>query len=295
MDLNEYQRRANETDQQPTGSVGSDDLRSVLVPLLGLSSEVGELLGEYKKRVRDGESYSQFTKRAQEELGDLLWYLANVATKFGLSLDDIAQSNLHKIANRWKITTPIEHNRKLFDESFPAQERLPRRMDILIYEEPSQKGRMRINGNLVGDPIRDNRYTEDAYRFHDVFHLAYASVLGWSPTLRALLKCKRKSNPLVDEIEDGGRACATEEGIAAMVFSYAEGRSFLEGAEGVDYDLLRTIKAMSRHLEVRVCTEGEWEKAIIVGFQAWRTVRTQGGGNLKADLHKRTLEITTSS
>lgn len=291
MDLNEYQRRANETDQQPSEQSRDSDLRSVLVPLLGLSSEVGELLGEYKKRVRDGESYNQFTNRAKEELGDLLWYLSNVATKFGLTLDEVAQTNLQKITNRWKAVASEEQRQKLFDEAFPSEERFPRRMDILIYEEPGKKGRMRINGTVVGNPIRDNRYTEDSYRFHDVFHLAYASVLGWSPTLRALLKCKRKSNPLVDEVEDGGRACATEEGIAAMVFSYAEGRSFLEGAEGVDYNLLRTVKAMSKHLEVKVCTEGDWEKAIIVGFQVWRHVRSQGQGTLQADLYKRTLEI----
>ena len=42
--------------------------------------------------------------------------------------------------------------------------------------------------------------------FHDVFHLAYAAVLGWSPTTRALLKIKRKSRPEIDENEDGARA-----------------------------------------------------------------------------------------
>ena len=295
MDLNEYQRQANETDQQPAGGIGADDPRSMLVPLLGLSSEVGELLGEYKKRIRDGESYKLFTDRVKEELGDLLWYLSNVATKFGLTLDEVANDNLQKARNRWKSARSFERAVHLFDERFPFEERLPRIMDVFIYEDAHKMGRMDINGTTVGNPIGDNRYTEDAYRFHDVFHLAYASMLGWSPTLRALLKCKRKSNPIVDEVEDGGRACATEEGIAAMVFSYAEGRSFLEGAEGVDYDLLRTIKAMSRHLEVRACTEGEWEKAIIVGFQAWRNVRTRGGGSLKADLHKRTLEVINSS
>ena len=291
MDLNEYQRLASETDQQPDAGAAGDDMRSMLVPLLGLSSEVGELLGEYKKRLRDGESYKHFTNRAKEELGDLLWYLFNVATKFDLTLDDVAKYNLQKIANRWKITTSLERGRQLFDAPFPAAERLPRKMDVLIYEEHPKRAQMRINGKAVGNRIRDNRYTEDAYRFHDVFHLAYASVLGWSPTLRAILKCKRKSNPLVDEVEDGGRACATEEGIAAMVFSYAEGRNFLEGSEGVDYDLLRTIKAMSKHLEVKACTEGEWERAIIVGFQVWRDVRALGGGHLEADLNKGILQV----
>ena len=59
-----------------------------------------------------------------------------------------------------------------------------------------------INGRKFGDPLRDNRYEDDGYRFHDIFHLSYASVLGWSPTLRALLRCKRKSDPKIDEVED---------------------------------------------------------------------------------------------
>ena len=44
-----------------------------------------------------------------------------------------------------------------------------------------------------------------ANRFHDIFHLSYAAILGWSPTVRALLRCKRKSDPRVDEVEDGGK------------------------------------------------------------------------------------------
>jgi hypothetical protein len=37
-----------------------------------------------------------------------------------------------------------------------------------------------------------------------------------------MLGCKRKSNPRIDEVEDGGRAKAIEEGVAALVFQYAE-------------------------------------------------------------------------
>ena len=43
------------------------------------------------------------------------------------------------------------------------------------------------------------------------------------------MRRKRKSDPKVDEVEDGGRAIVIEEGISAMVFSYAERRNFLEG------------------------------------------------------------------
>ncbi len=88
MELNEYQRLANQTDQQPEEVNLETEPRSIMVPLLGMAGEVGELLGEHKKWLRDGESYKLFPERVKEELGDLLWYLSNVATKHGLTLED---------------------------------------------------------------------------------------------------------------------------------------------------------------------------------------------------------------
>ncbi len=291
MELNEYQRLANRTDQQPQTGSTPPHARHMLVPLLGLSGEVGELLSEYKKRLRDGDSYSLFPERVKEELGDILWYLANVADKFGLSLEDIASHNLAKVAGRWQSSAYGNSTRTLLDEQFPPEERLPRHMEVSINEDGSKRVLMLIDGIQVGDSLTDNRYMDDGYRFHDVFHLAYASVLGWSPTLRALLSRKRKSDPLVDEVEDGGRARVIEEGIAAMVFSYAERRNFLAGAEGVNYELLRTIKEMTAHLEVGSRSEGEWEEAIMVGFQLWRQIRALGQGRLRVDLDKGTIKL----
>ena len=78
---------------------------SILVPLLGLAGEVGELLGEHKKWLRDGDSYKLFPDRVKEELGDLLWYLSNVATKHGLTLEEVANYNLRKTQRRWQPKT----------------------------------------------------------------------------------------------------------------------------------------------------------------------------------------------
>ena len=69
------------------------------------------------------------------------------------------------------------------------------------------------------------------YRFHDVFHLAHAAKLGWSPVLRGkLLKRKqedspdrkRRSDEEVNEVEDGGRAVVTDEAVVAYVWGYAK-------------------------------------------------------------------------
>ena len=290
MELNEYQRLANQTDQQPETENLQTGPRSILVPLLGMAGEVGELLGEHKKWLRDGDSYKLFPERVKEELGDLLWYLTNVATKHGLTLEEVADFNLSKTRRRWQSASAGKGARKLFDEDFPDKERLPRQMDISI-EEESGIAITTIDGAKFGDPLRDNRYEDDGYRFHDICHLSYASVLGWSPTLRALLRRKRKSDPKVDEVEDGGRAIVIEEGISAMVFSYAERRNFLEGTEGVNYDLLRTIKDMTSHLEVSARTEGEWERAIMTGFDIWRDVKANGKGKIYADLEQGTIEL----
>ena len=293
MHLNEYQERANSTDQQPLGEDLEPNSSGMLVPLLGMVGELGELLAEYKKWLRDGQAYSLFPDRAKEELGDLLWYLSNTATKFGLSLEEVGRYNLQKTANRWPPKEIETTTCGLLDEEYPPEERLPRRMDVTINEGGSKVVKMFIDGRQVGDDLRDNRYDDDGYRFHDVFHLTYASILGWSPILRALLRRKRKSNPAVDEVEDGGRARVIEEGIAAMVFSYSERRNFLEGAEGVSFELLRTIKDMTAHLEVSCRAEGEWEKAIMEGFRIWRQVRDSGEGKLKADLERGTIALTS--
>src|SRR4051812_2376871 len=97
MDFRKYQLEANKTDQAP----GTDE-RGIVVPLLGLAGEAGSLLTEYKKRFRDGCAYRIFDERLAEELGDILWYLANIATKAGLELDDIADQNLQKTQDRWR-------------------------------------------------------------------------------------------------------------------------------------------------------------------------------------------------
>ena len=290
MELNDYQRLANRTDHQPESGSVDPGLPSILVPLLGMAGEVGELLSEHKKWLRDGDSYKLFPERLKEELGDLLWYLSNVATKHGLTLGEVAEFNLNKTGRRWQSFGTGTGQIKLFDEDFPPTERLPRRMEISIEEEYGL-AITTIDGAKYGYPLTDNRYEDDGYRFHDICHLSYASILGWSPTLRALLRRKRKSDPKVDEVEDGGRAIVIEEGISAMVFSYAERRNFLEDAEGVNYDLLRTIKDMTSHLEVSVRTEGEWERAIMTGFDIWRQVKSKGKGQIHADLEQGTIEL----
>jgi NTP pyrophosphatase (non-canonical NTP hydrolase) len=293
MDMKRYQREALKTDRVPKTSE-SDDANSLIVPMLGLAGETGQLLSEYKKHLRDGDAYKLFKERVGEELGDLLWYVANVASKFGLDLDHIAADNLRKVGARWSgpQLKPL-----YFDEGFPDHERFPRRFEIELSEinTGSQKRvQLRMNGEIVGASLTDNAYDADGYRFHDVFHFAYAAVLGWSPVTRGILKRKRKSEPLRDEVEDGGRAAVIEEGISALVFAYARSHQFLDGVTAIDYSLLRTIQHITAHLEVRKCTTGDWEQAILQGFVVWREVVQKSGARLLVDLDHRKIEYLGS-
>ena len=65
---------------------------------------------------------------------------------------------------------------------------------------------LRCNGVNFGDRLTDNIEDPDWYRYHDIFHFAYMVHLAWSPVIRALLHCKRKSQPKIDEAQDGARA-----------------------------------------------------------------------------------------
>ena len=289
MDFDHYQKEAQRTDHVPRRD-DTDDGLPLIVPMLGLAGEAGQLLTEYKKHLRDGEAHRLFKQRVSEELGDLLWYIANVASKFDLTLGEIATANLDKVQTRWAInrTEPL-----CFDATLPEGERLPRRFEIELFDVEGtgrQSVRVLIDGMPFGAELTDNAYDPDGYRFHDIFHLAYAAVLGWSPVTRALLRRKRKSRPLVDEVEDGGRAKVIEEGIAALAFDYATRHNMLDGVSTLDFQLLRTIKDMTSNLEVKQCTPGEWEHAILQGFNVWRAVLSTRGGRIVVDLKQRSIE-----
>jgi hypothetical protein len=96
--------------------------------------------------------------------------------------------------------------------------------------------------------------------------------------------------PIVDDVEDGGRAIAIEEGIAAAVFDYASTRQWLEGLRAVDTSLLTGIRRLTRGLEVRAVTLLEWEQTILRAFDCWRGLRANNGGMVMLDLDCRTIE-----
>ncbi len=96
MDFNTYQKKSRETALYP-------DLGANFVyPTLGLVGEAGEVADKLKKTIRDDNGILTEDKKNDvgKELGDVLWYVAQVASEMGLSLDDIAQGNLEKLFSR---------------------------------------------------------------------------------------------------------------------------------------------------------------------------------------------------
>lgn len=142
--------------------------------------------------------------------------------------------------------------------------------------------------------MTDNAYVPDGYRFHDVFHLAYAAILGWSPVLRSLWNRKRKSKRTVDEVEDGGRSIAIEEGICALVFAHANDNDFYH-ASRVDPMLLNTIEKMTAHLEVSQCPSVAWETAILEGYRVFRQLSRNAGGYVTMDMVRQRLSFSQTA
>lgn len=286
LTFREYQRLAATTD-----ATVDEDLRSQTIPLLGLAGEVGSLLSEYKKYLRDGDRYHPFKDQVAEEVGDVLWYLANIAGKAGLDLEDIAHENLAKLSERWPsrdVGQPalLSVAMDRYDSGFDPKEQIPAVLRV-EFLETMESGRSRLcmtrDGVPLGDPLTDNAHIDDGYRYHDVFHLTNAILLRWSPVSRSLMKVKRKSNARIDEVEDGARAAVTEEAISALVFGYARDYSYFDGVESIDFELLRTIKTMTRPFEVRDRTYREWESAILAGFSVWRQMVKHKGGVFVGD------------
>jgi hypothetical protein len=200
---------------------------------------------------------------------------------------DVVRMNLVKTRGRFLVPDPREL--PTFDDSFPEEERLPAEFEITIAQRKGGQSYLQINGVFVGDPLTDNIEDPDGYRFHDVFHFAHAAVLHWSPTFRALIKHKRKSNPKVDETQDGGRAIVVEEGLSAWIFSRAKQLDFFAGQGAISFDMLKTVQQFVHGYEVEQCPLKLWEDAILQGYDVFRQVKEQQGGVVVGNRLERTL------
>ena len=99
LTLNEYQERMSDTAIYKW---------PVIYPALGLANEAGECLGKIKKMIRDDdvrfdgalEITAEQRSDMAAEIGDVLWYIASLSKDLGLTLEDVGQMNLDKLADR---------------------------------------------------------------------------------------------------------------------------------------------------------------------------------------------------
>lgn len=219
-----------------------------------------------------------------------VWALLTVISNdASICLRDAAERNATKTRSRW----PDEKQyAPLFDDDLPVEEQLPRKLQVDFIERTRGSQRsviLRCNDVNFGDRLTDNIEDPDGYRFHDIFHFAYAVHLGWSPVVRALMRTKRKSVPKLDEAQDGARAAIIEEAISAIVFSRAKELKFFEGLDHVDFDLLKTVTEFVEGFEVEAVPLWQWETAILDGYRVFRALCAGPGGRVTLDLGARQL------
>ena len=96
MTFEEYQKSSRKTALYP--DVGNN----FIYPTLGLAGEAGEVAEKIKKVLRDNNGVVEESRRGEiaKELGDVLWYVTQVASEPGLSLDVIAKQNIEKLYSR---------------------------------------------------------------------------------------------------------------------------------------------------------------------------------------------------
>lgn len=96
MNFEEYQKLSRKTAIYPNKD------KNFIYPTLGLAGESGEVAEKVKKVIRDNNGIFNEERRGElkKELGDVLWYLSQIATELNLSLDEVALFNIEKLSSR---------------------------------------------------------------------------------------------------------------------------------------------------------------------------------------------------
>lgn len=265
-------------------SVKSDDVIAGLV-----------LLGDCSAKILIASaSASTFKTELPPLLSAMLQALSGVCSITGATLNNAAVSNIKKTLDRWPIK---EEDIALFDTKFNVHEQLPREFTV-EFQEIKLGDKIYVYQNFdgvhVGDRLTDNIIDPDFYRFHDAFHWAYAAILGWSPVTRALLRCKRKSDPKLDENEDGARAGIIEEAIAVWIFHQAKDTDLFEGIDSLDFNILKAVRDLTVGFEAETIPLWLWERAILEGYKIFRDLKKYRNGFVDGNLNKRKISFRAS-
>ncbi len=225
--------------------------------------------------------------------------LANTADVVDLALGDVAEASAKKITAYWlpDKSRPAKH----FDADYPSYEQLPRKFRVdfreIVYDAEDKPNELitSMSGMHLGDRLTDNNHQVDGYRYHDVFHLAGACCLGWSPVFRSMLKRKRKSDREIDRVQDGARAIILEEAIVGQIFTFLRGSDFTGQINRVDSDLIKLIQALVEGYEADRLEPWEWQDYIIKAFKLFQQIRNGFNGSVLFDAERREMTLVDST
>ena len=232
------------SDQTDTIIISANDQENAPISQIIKLSQTNDNLDKTLLKLGQVTAQILYTEKDGSKARDNLIHFARLylhaIQSIGLTFASIVKTNLKKTLGRF---SDLETDKLPdFDIDFPEEEQLPSKFEIHITQRESGQSYLQWNGVFIGSPLTDNISKPDGYRFHDIFHLAHAAILHWSPTFRALIKHKRKSDPVVDETQDGGRAIVIEEGLSAWLYSYAKDVDYFKGHKSVSFDILKTIQ-----------------------------------------------------
>jgi NTP pyrophosphatase (non-canonical NTP hydrolase) len=291
MTLEEYQEKTLSTIQ----SYNSKDQENYFLGYLGLAGEAGSVLTTLKKFIRDGDGFGVFKESLKEELGDVLWYVATIASHNQINLNDIAEANILKTRDRFQQIALKEVPR--FDEDY--LEKFPDTFIVEFIEEKNTNDLMQVrmmwkkendsSYDKLGDPLTDNSKFPNNYRYHDVFHLGHIAFLGWSPVMRSLMGLKRRSDETILECEDRGRTQVAEEAVTLLIYNYAKGNKMLKKSDRIDTDIINTVKQLVTDLEVSLVSGYQWELTILESYKVFHQIVENKGGKIQVSPKNRTL------
>lgn len=103
MNINEYQKQAHSFSAYPSGTVGEYKHNAEWIyPALGLAEEAGEVAGKFAKTVRDNDGVISNDRKNEiiKELGDVIWFVAELCTLLNVSMEEVMQKNIDKLTSR---------------------------------------------------------------------------------------------------------------------------------------------------------------------------------------------------
>lgn len=132
-----------------------------------------------------------------------------------------------------------------------------------------------------GDPLTDNAYKEDFYRYHDIFHFGLYALTGWSPVTEQLLKANGKKWPSLSICRQE-RPLVTEECLSATIFFLAcKNDYFRDCRPGKEY--YQMLQDIADETPLADMTSDEWLETLQEIYTVFNKIVDQRGGTVELD------------